>query len=127
MDTTGDFPKGSGSSTAADKAAGAVNDGARTAQQGLAKAANSVVDKADQVRDQAASELEKASAKAQEIGQKGMDALTDASKQIRDRALQASDAAVTYAKDEPIKALLMAAAAGALLMGLVALMARSEE
>jgi ElaB/YqjD/DUF883 family membrane-anchored ribosome-binding protein len=56
-----------------------------------------------------------------------MDALTDTSKQLRDRAKEASDAAVAYAKDEPMKALLIAAAAGALLMGLLVMMVRSED
>jgi len=127
MDSTGNFPKTGSGSTAADKAAEAVKDGVRTTEQGLNTAANSVAGKVNQLRDQAAPALERASAKAQEIGRKGMDALTDASNQIRDRALQASDAAVSYAKEEPIKALLVAAGAGALLMGLLALMVRSEE
>jgi len=56
-----------------------------------------------------------------------MDALADASMQLRERALEASDAAVAYAKDEPMKALLIAAAAGALLMGLLSLMVRSDD
>ncbi len=125
MDTTGNFPKVGGA--AADKAAGAVNDGIRTAQQGLGHAASAAAGKVDQLRDEATPALEKASAKAQEIGQKGIDALADTSKQLRDRASEASDAAVAYAKDEPMKALLIAAAAGALLMGLLSMMVRSND
>ena len=125
MDTTGNFPKAGGA--AADKAAGAVKDGISTAQQGLGQAASAAAGRVDQWRDEAAPALEKASAKAQEVGQKGMDALADASMQLRERALEASDAAVAYAKDEPMKALLIAAAAGALLMGLLSLMVRSDD
>ncbi len=124
MDTTGNFPKAGGA--VADKAAGAVNDGIRTAQ-GLGHAASSAAGKLDQLRDEATPALEKASAKAQEIGQKGIDALADTSKQLRDGASEASDAAVAYAKDEPMKALLIAAAAGALLMGLLSMMVRSND
>jgi ElaB/YqjD/DUF883 family membrane-anchored ribosome-binding protein len=47
--------------------------------------------------------------------------------QVRQRALQASDRAAAYARDEPMKSLLLAAAAGALLMGLVSLMVRSDD
>ena len=47
--------------------------------------------------------------------------------QVRQRALQASEKAAAYARDEPIKTLLIAAAAGALLMGLLSLMVRSDD
>ena len=47
--------------------------------------------------------------------------------QVRQRALQASDRAKAYARDEPMKSLLIAAAAGAVLMGLVSLMVRSDD
>ena len=104
-----------------------MKDGIGTAQHGLGQAASSPAGKVDQLRDEATPALEKASAKAQEVAQKGMDALADASQQLRDRALEASDAAVTYAKDEPMKALLIAAAAGALLMGLLSMMVRSDD
>ena len=51
----------------------------------------------------------------------------DAAKRLRLRVAQASDRALAYVKDEPVKTLLIAAAAGALLMGLLTLMARSED
>jgi len=51
----------------------------------------------------------------------------DVAQQMRQRALQASDKAAAYARDEPMKSLLVAAAAGALLMGLVSLMVRSDD
>jgi len=51
----------------------------------------------------------------------------DVAEQMRQRALQASDKAAAYARDEPMKSLLVAAAAGALLMGLVSLMVRSDD
>ena len=51
----------------------------------------------------------------------------EVAEQMRQRALQASDKALAYARDEPMKSLLIAAAAGALLMGLVSLMVRSDD
>ena len=47
--------------------------------------------------------------------------------QVRQRALQASGKAAAFARDEPMKSLLLAAAAGALLMGLVSLVVRSDD
>ena len=46
--------------------------------------------------------------------------------QLRDQAVRASDKTVGYIKDEPMKAMLIAAAAGAALMALVALLGRSN-
>lgn len=127
MDSTGNPPEAGGTSTAADQAADALKDGVRTARQGLSQAESSAIGKVDQLRDNATPALEAASAKAQEVAQKGMDALADASRQLRERALDASDAVVAYAKDEPVKALLIAAAVGALVMGLLSMMVRSDD
>lgn len=51
----------------------------------------------------------------------------EAAERVRQRALQASDKALAYARDEPMKSLLIAAAAGAILMGLVSLMVQSDD
>ena len=53
--------------------------------------------------------------------------LRDSSQQLREQAAKASEMAVAYAKDEPIKALLIAAAAGALLMGMLSMLAGSSD
>ncbi len=127
MDTTGSFPKSGGSTSATDKVVGAAKDGVRTAEKGLNEAARSAAAKVDQFRDEAAPALNSASAKAREVAQKGKDTVTEATQQLRDRAVEASDAAAAYAKDEPMKALLIAAAAGALLMGLLSMLVRSHD
>ena len=51
----------------------------------------------------------------------------ETARRLRLRASQASDRALAYVREEPVKTLLIAAAAGALLMGLVTLMARSDD
>ena len=51
----------------------------------------------------------------------------DAARRLRRRASQASNRALAYVKEEPVKTLLIAAAAGALFMGLLTLMARSDD
>jgi ElaB/YqjD/DUF883 family membrane-anchored ribosome-binding protein len=53
--------------------------------------------------------------------------MRESSTQIKERALRASDATVMYIKDEPVKSMLIAAAAGAALMALVTLLARDRD
>ena len=53
---------------------------------------------------------------------KAKDTLQSASEQVRERA---TTAVATYTKEDPIRGILIAAAAGALLMGLISMMARS--
>jgi ElaB/YqjD/DUF883 family membrane-anchored ribosome-binding protein len=53
------------------------------------------------------------------LARRGVDSVHDASQQLRDRAQHASDETVNYIKDEPIKAILIAAATGAALMALI--------
>lgn len=53
---------------------------------------------------------------------KAKDTLQSAAEQVRERA---TTAVATYTKEDPVRAILIAAGAGALLMSLVAMMARS--
>ena len=101
--------------------------GIQSTQDGANKAMNMASDKVDQLKSDAAPMLDKVSDQAQKLMQQGREVFNDTSKILRDRATQASDLAVDYTKDEPVKAMLIAAAAGALLMGLVAMMARSRD
>ena len=55
----------------------------------------------------------------------GIDAVRDSSAQLREKATQVSDATAGRVRDEPLKAVLIAAAAGAGLMALVVLASRS--
>ena len=71
--------------------------------------------------------IDKVSDQAQKLMQQGREVFNDTSQRVREKATQASDVAVGYTKDEPIKALLIAATAGAVVMGLVTLMARSRD
>jgi ElaB/YqjD/DUF883 family membrane-anchored ribosome-binding protein len=53
-------------------------------------------------------------------------AVKESTQQLREKAVQASDTTVSYIRDEPIKAMLIAAATGAALMALVGLLGRSS-
>lgn len=54
----------------------------------------------------------------------GMDSVREGSLRVQEKSLQARDATTAYIQQEPLKAVLMAAAAGAALMGVFALFTR---
>jgi ElaB/YqjD/DUF883 family membrane-anchored ribosome-binding protein len=51
--------------------------------------------------------------------------MRDASHQVRERALRVSDNTVGYVRDEPVKSMLIAAAAGAVMMAVLGFLRRS--
>jgi ElaB/YqjD/DUF883 family membrane-anchored ribosome-binding protein len=76
----------------------------------------------------AATALDQAGAQASQMAtnyaKRGADALRDGSHQLQERAQHAADTTTSYIKGEPVKAMLVAAATGAALMGLIGLMSR---
>ena len=62
---------------------------------------------------------------ADALASRGVEAVRDGAQQIRDKAHSVSDSTVSYIKEEPVKAVLIAAAAGAALMALLSLASRS--
>jgi ElaB/YqjD/DUF883 family membrane-anchored ribosome-binding protein len=73
------------------------------------------------LHDQTAPLLDRAS----EVAKRGVNAARDTSNQLMDKAHHASDTTVSYIKDEPVKAMLIAAATGAALMALMSAMSRN--
>lgn len=74
--------------------------------------------------DRAASATDLATEQALGAAQRGVAALRDGRQQLVERATHASDATVSYIRDEPVKSILIAAAAGAVMMGVLGLMTR---
>lgn len=60
------------------------------------------------------------------LAQRGMAAVQEGALQLRDKAQVSTDATVQYIQREPIKSVLIAAAAGATLMAVVSLMNRNR-
>ena len=104
---------------AASAAQGAIRSTQRTTDQAFDRLSGTV----DDLRSKAAPMLNKVSSQAEAAARRGMEAVRDTSQQLRERALQAQDMTVAYVKDEPIKAMLIAAATGAVLMGLISMLA----
>jgi len=110
----------------ADKAADGANSAIRSTQNVANSAFDRMSDKVDDVRNQAAPILNRLSSQAEQAARRSADAIRETSAQLRERAMLASDQTVGYIKDEPVKAVLIAAATGAVLMALIALMSRSS-
>lgn len=110
-----------------DKAAGNAQSAIRSTQKAADSALDNLSSKVDDLQEQAKPMLSRVSSQAEAAARRGIEAVRDTSQQLRERALRVSDSAVGYVKDEPVKAMLIAAATGALLMGIVALMSRSRD
>ncbi|KNZ31472.1 MAG: hypothetical protein AD742_15790 [Methylibium sp. NZG] len=108
---------------AAQSADKAIKSTQRVANESLDGLASSVQD----LRNQAAPLLNRVGEQAGAMAQRGVDAVLESSAQLREKALKASDNTVSYIKDEPIKAMLIAAGAGAALMAMLSLMTRSRD
>jgi ElaB/YqjD/DUF883 family membrane-anchored ribosome-binding protein len=112
---------------AADKGANTAQSAIRSTQRAADSAFDTLSEKVDEARSQVAPMLSKVSSQAEAAARRGMEAVRDTSQQLRERATMAQDMTVAYVKDEPIKAMLIAAATGALLMGLISMMGRSRD
>jgi len=108
---------------AALKADQAIRATQRVANETLDGLSDSLVDAHQRV----APVLNRATETASAVAQRSMDAVRETTKQLRTKAIQASDVSATYIKNDPIKSVLIAAAAGAALMGLYTLISRSRD
>jgi ElaB/YqjD/DUF883 family membrane-anchored ribosome-binding protein len=110
----------------ADRAAASAHNAIHSTQT----AANAMLDRldgqVDSAHDRAVPLLNRLTSQAETTARRGVEAMRDTSTQIRERALKASDSTAGYIKDEPLKAMLIAAAAGAALMALLGLIGRSR-
>lgn len=76
--------------------------------------------------DDAAPMLGRAVDQASAMAHQGVNTVREGTQALRTKAAQASDSTVTYIRHEPFKSVLMAAAAGAALMGVLALLGRTR-
>ncbi len=112
MDTSFSNSVGNHGTPISDKSGDKIQDGIRDAQQIAKDAGASIVSKFDSVTGQA---------------KHGLDTVKDALKQARDSVFDSSEALVTYTKENPVKALLIAAASGALLWSVLKALTPSRE
>jgi len=109
-----------------DRAADTASSAIRSTQNVTNAALDRASDKVDSLANQAAPLINRISSQAQAAANKSLDAVRETSAQLKEKALRAQDNTVGYIKDEPVKAMLIAAATGAALMALIGLMNRSR-
>jgi ElaB/YqjD/DUF883 family membrane-anchored ribosome-binding protein len=110
---TGNFARTS--QALADKAADKVQAGIRGAQQSAKDAGDALSGKVSEVQDKAVPVIRNAGSRAQAAVQQSFDTVSDISGQAREMAASAADSIVSYTKRNPLQALAIAAASGALL------------
>ena len=110
----------------ADQAAHSADVAIRATQRVANGALDNLAKSVEGLRQEAAPLLDRANEQAHALAQRGMDAVRDGTHQVRERALRASDATTAYIQHDPLKSVLIAAAAGAALMALIGLMTRSH-
>ncbi len=73
------------------------------------------------------SKLSETVGRAQAMGRQGFDAVSDAAQRAQEIASDTSDSIIRYTRKNPAKALLIAAAAGALLLSVVQMLKSSRD
>jgi ElaB/YqjD/DUF883 family membrane-anchored ribosome-binding protein len=113
-----------------DKITDQLTDSAQNALSAAQTSANQVLDSlagnVQDLRKYASPIFAQAEGQARELLLTGRDAVRQASHQVSDAARHARDGTVGYVKDEPVKAMLIAAATGAALMALVSMLSHSR-
>jgi ElaB/YqjD/DUF883 family membrane-anchored ribosome-binding protein len=115
---------GENASALAHDAAQAAEHSVRSVQRATQQGLDRMADELDDARAQASSALKQLTREADSLRHRSMDAVSEGSHQLREKSAHMKDATTTYIQHEPVKSMLMAAAVGAALMGLVALFSR---
>jgi ElaB/YqjD/DUF883 family membrane-anchored ribosome-binding protein len=107
------------------QAAQNAEDALRSTQQAAQQGLNSIANSYDDAKHKASTAMHHLTHDAQAMLHHGLDAASERARSMSDKSVQARDATANYVQHEPVKAMLIAAAAGAALMGLVALFSRN--
>jgi ElaB/YqjD/DUF883 family membrane-anchored ribosome-binding protein len=119
--TTNDFSKQG--QDLADKATNTVQAGIQDAKRTVNRAADQLSSKADQLRSETKPLIKKATQQTNAIAQ----SVSDATQRVRTAASQASESVTEYARENPVKAILIAAASGAVVATLLHTISRSRD
>lgn len=107
-----------------------IADSAERALSSAQTTANATLDglagNVQEMRNYAAPIVARAEGQARDLLHSGQEAMRNASHQVTDVVRHARDGTVSYVKEEPVKAMLIAAATGAALMALVSMVSHSR-
>jgi F0F1-type ATP synthase membrane subunit b/b' len=115
MESNNGIPNGSTVASSVNKAADLVKGGIRDAQQGAHDVAAGEGANIDALSNSARKLVDTAGAQAKQ----GMKSVHEAATKAADSTSKASQSLITYTKENPVKALLLAAASGALIWGVL--------
>jgi len=115
------------SNNIADQAALKADQAIKSTQQATNNALDSLSTSVQDARQHVSPLLSRATEQASELAHRGLDAVRNGSQQLREKAVHATDTTATYIRNDPIKAVLIAAATGAALMALISLISRSRD
>ena len=105
-------------------AARSIDQALNTTRQAGNGALDSLGNAAHQLRDDTVPVIDRISDQAHALARQGMGAVRDQSLHLQARARRTSDDTLHYIRDEPVKAVLIAAATGAVLIALAGLLMR---
>ena len=110
----------------AESAAHKAGDTIQAAKQMANDALDSLQSGVDGLRQAAPSALGRAAAQVDALTQRGIERARETTQQLREQAARAGDKTTSYIRDEPMKSVLVAAAAGAVIAALVSWLAHSR-
>jgi ElaB/YqjD/DUF883 family membrane-anchored ribosome-binding protein len=99
----------------ADKAADKARSGIRSAYDNAKDARSVLASEMDDLRNEAGSTLIRVADRAQSMARQGLDSIAETVSHARDAVFDTSDSLVAYTEKNPVKALALAVATGALL------------
>ena len=120
-------PMGTQSKETLDLAAAKARDAVGLSRMSTDEALDHVTDKVDKVKARATTLFDKAGDMASSVADEAKDQVHNVKEKVRVQATYVSDKVADYTQDDPLKAMLIAAATGALLMGLLSMMVRSRD
>lgn len=123
--TAGNFAKSS--QGLAGKAADNTQSGIRATPDAVKRVGNTLSSKIEDVRSEAGTTINRGSKRVQSMRKQGLDAITDMANQAGDMASNATESIVAYTKKNPVLALSIAAAAGALLYAAIKALTPSRD
>lgn len=124
--TTHKQPLAQQAAALADHAADGANSAIRSTQNVANEAFDRLSDRVEDARSHAAPLLNRLTEQAELAARRGVEVVRDRSAQVREKAQHATDTTVGYIREEPIKSVLIAAAAGAALVALMQLFGRAR-
>ncbi len=114
------------SNSSLDHAGNSAEQALHASQVMAQSALDGLTEGVQELREQAVPMLHKAADQASSMAHRTVDAVRDQSLRLRDQAMRAGSETTHYIRAEPVKSVLMAAAAGAAVMALVNLLNRSR-